>query len=101
MRKTKYSLRRQRLIKIIASERPKSARAALIMAGYAKSTASVKAGKILNHPDVQKGLEGLGFTADKAKGAVASILYDESASAMAKIRAADLVFRILGSYAKR
>lgn len=67
--------------------------------GYAKNVAEAKPGEIINSKGVQEELVILGFTEDKAKSVVAEILENKEAEPNARLKAADMIFKVKGSYA--
>lgn len=54
---------------------------------------------VINSEGVQEELNKLGFSEEGAKKVVESILYDEDVDANARLKAADQVFKVHGSYA--
>ena len=69
----------------------------LISSEYAPATAEGTPGKIIERKGVQEALEKYGFTEDNAKRVVAKIL--NKGKEDNRLRAADLVFKVKGSYA--
>jgi hypothetical protein len=67
--------------------------------GYAKSTSEAIPGEIIGSEGVQQALAELGFTEDRAKRVVAKIMNDEGAEPNARLKAADMTFKVHGSYA--
>jgi hypothetical protein len=54
---------------------------------------------VLNSDGVQEALEDYGFTEDNAKRVVQEILLDEEVEANSRLKAADMVFKVKGTYA--
>ena len=67
-------------------------------AGYKQSIEDAPA-KVLGNPGVLEALDDLGFNEDTAKKVIAKILNSNESKDENKIRAADLVFKVKGSYA--
>lgn len=67
--------------------------------GYAKSMTTAKVSDVLESEGVKEELNKLGFSEEGAKKVVESILYDEEVDANARLKAADQVFKVHGSYA--
>lgn len=71
----------------------------LVSIGYAESTAKHEGTFILNEVGTIKALAELGFTADNAKGVVASILLDKRKKDDTRLKAAEQIFKVTGAYA--
>jgi len=71
----------------------------LIDAGYSETTAKSNSHKIVRSPGFILELEKVGFTREKADKTVASIMNDERKKPADRLKAADMVYRILGAYA--
>jgi len=67
--------------------------------GYAKSVAEAKPSDIIGRQGVQDALVVLGFTEDKAKSVVAEIMNNPQADPNSRLKAADMTFKVHGSYA--
>lgn len=67
--------------------------------GYAKSVSIGKPGEIIEREGVQEALAIRGFTPEKAKEVVASIMTSERVKPRDRLTAADMTFKIHGSYA--
>ena len=78
---------------------PKTATELLVNAGYSEITADASAGRTIAQPGVQEALADLGFTEENAKMVVAEILLKQDAEANSRLKAADMVFKVKGSYA--
>lgn len=65
---------------------------------YTTITALKKGDDIVTHPGVKQALEDYGFTAEGAKRVVANIMYS-SETDLARLKATDQVFKVLGTYA--
>ncbi len=57
-----------------------------------------KPGEILNSPGVQSELTKMGFTEEKAKEVVSVILGDDKQAAKDRLKAAEMVFKVHGSF---
>ncbi len=66
--------------------------------GYAKNTAEAKPGEILEQKGVQEELKAYGFDEDSAKRVVKEVM-SEKEEPNARLKAADMVFKVHGSYA--
>lgn len=66
--------------------------------GYKLNTVESKAKSVLEHPGLKQAVDDLGFTEEAAKGVVASILHG-SENDMARLKAAEQIFKVHGSYA--
>lgn len=67
--------------------------------GYGRKTALVRSGAILESEGVKLALAAKGFTEANAKGVVAKILTDEKEKSDTRLKAADMAFKVHGSYA--
>ena len=65
--------------------------------GYSKSMSTAKSGEVLDSKGVKEELENLGFTTEGADGVVQKILY-KGKKEETKLKAADMVYKRLGSY---
>lgn len=65
---------------------------------YSKSM-QIKPGKVIESAGVQEELEILGFTEENAKQVVKDIMLDVEADKNSRLKAADMVFKVKGSYA--
>lgn len=70
-----------------------------VSSGYAPSTADGGVKDILEQKGTQEELEKRGFTAEKAKEVVASIMTNERVKPRDRLTAADMTFKVHGSYA--
>lgn len=92
--------------KRIARKIPKLIEAGEIMTG-GELVASVgygpdmqrKPGQVLNSPGVQEELNRIGFTEEKAKEVVGMILGDEDLKPEPRLKAAEMVFKVHGTFA--
>ena len=71
----------------------------LVSVGYAQSTAEKNGAVIIGLEGTIQALAELGFTEDNAKGVVAEILLDKRKNAGDRLRAAEQIFKVTGSYA--
>ena len=101
--KTRSNMLRKRLANIIATKSPKSAKDALLQAGYSITTASVKQSAIINSDEVQRELARVGFTEAHAKARIASIMNSPMVNEMItpdnQLRASELALKVFGSFA--
>lgn len=87
------------IVENMESDKPKTAGELLENVGYSKNTAEAKPGEILDQIGVQEELTILGFTEANAKSVVSSIMNDINADKNARLKAADMTFKVHGSYA--
>lgn len=66
--------------------------------GYPATTVNSKVDSIITHPAVKQAMEENGFTVEAAKGVVTQIMFN-SESDVARLKATDQVFKVLGTYA--
>ena len=96
------TIRQKRLARkipeIIAGNKDITAGELVRSAGYSADSQR-KPGEILNSKGVQEELANIGFTEEKAKEVVAVILGDTKEKADTRLRAADMVFKVHGTYA--
>jgi len=78
---------------------PKTAGQLLASIGYSKATAKGIPGLIMESDGVQEELLRLGFTEDAAKRVVTQIMLDDEVDENARLKAADMTFKVHGSYA--
>lgn len=94
---------RKRLAHVVAKNRSKSAKQALLDAGYSLSTASHNQSAIINSDEVQAELIKIGFTPEHAKARIASIMNAPIVSEMItpdnQLRASELALKVFGSFA--
>jgi len=81
----------------LAANKPKTAGELLEKVGYAKNTAEAKPGEMMERKGVIEELKKLGFDEDNAKRVVGEILNESEDNN--RLKAADLVFKVNGSYA--
>lgn len=67
--------------------------------GYSKTMAKAKTKDVLESVGVQEELRAMGFTEENAKTVVQDIMLDVEKDANARLKAADMVFKVHGSYA--
>lgn len=80
-------------------EEPLNAGQMLESVGYSKSMSTAKPGEMIESAGVQKALEEYGFTEENAKTVVSNILLSEKSRDENKLRAAEQIFKVKGSYA--
>lgn len=97
------TLRQKKLAKLIVenalSEKPLNAGQMLESVGYSKTMATAKPGEMLASKGVKKELEILGFTEEAAMSVVSEILNNKNVDPNARLKAADQVFKVRGTYA--
>jgi len=89
----------EEIVKNMASNKPISAGQMLEKVGYATSVAEAKPSEIIESIGVQEELEKMGFTEMRAKKTVAEIMNNIEAEPNARLKAADMTFKVHGSYA--
>lgn len=87
------------IIKNAVLYKPLNAGEMLEKVGYSKSVADAKAKDIIQSVGVQNALAEYGFTEDNAKKVVTDILLDDNQRAETRLKAAEQVFKVQGSYA--
>lgn len=87
------------IVENAASGKVKTAGELLEIAGYDKTTALSSPGRTIEQVGVQQALEEYGFTEDNAKSVVGEILLNGDVDPNARLKAADMVFKVKGSYA--
>ena len=94
-------LRRQKLARVIATGKAKTATHAMELVGYSRQTALKKQSSIINSPEVQNELIRLGFTEQHAKARIASIMNAPLVAEMItpdnQLRASELALRAFGA----
>ncbi len=86
------------LIENLQSDAPITAGQMLENVGYAKSVAEAKPTEIIESEGVKTELEILGFSEDKAKHVVASIMNSDEEESKDRLKAAEKVFKVFGSF---
>lgn len=87
------------IIKNLQNKKPKNAGQLLESAGYDETTAKASPGRTIEQKGVVEELKVLGFTEFNAKSVVSSIMNDETRDPNARLKAADMTFKVHGSYA--
>lgn len=87
------------IIENLQEHPPKTAGQLLEIAGYSEITAAASPGRTIEQAGVQEALADFGFSEENAKMVVAEILLKQDAEANARLKAADMVFKVQGSYA--
>ncbi len=95
--------RQKKLAKVIVEnatlDKPLNKKEMLENVGYSESTAEAKATDIIESEGVQEELIILGFTEENAKRVVQEIMLDIEADKSSRLKAADMVFKVQGTYA--
>lgn len=86
------------IVENIQSKESLTAKDLLISAGYDETTANASSTRTLEQPGVVKELSILGFTEENAKSVVATIMNGDY-EPNARLKAADMTFKVHGSYA--
>lgn len=87
------------IVKNAKSKKPKNKKELLVSAGYDETTAEATPERIIEQKGVQEALEVRGFTELNAKRVVEQILNSGKTEPNARLKAADMVFKVHGSYA--
>jgi len=87
------------LIENSKSDKPLNKTELLVKVGYTKNTAGAKQSEIINSEGVKKELALMGFSEDKAREVVGKILDDNNLDPNPRLKAADMVFKVFGTYA--
>lgn len=87
------------IIENARAKRPKNKKELLVNTGYSEVTATAYPGVIIAQAGVQEYLKELGFHSDNAKRVVTQILHKEDAKDEVKLKAADMIFQVEGTYA--
>lgn len=97
------TIKQQRLAKAIVenikSDKPLNKGQLLESSGYPKSLQEGNPGKIIEQKGVQEELIKMGFTEDNAKKVVTEIMNNPKAKDEARLKAADMTFKVHGTYA--
>lgn len=87
------------LIENMMSKEPLTKGQLLVEAvSYTPKTAKVKGNDIITHPGVKQAMQDRGFTVENAKAVVSEIMFS-SETDVARLKATDQVFKVLGAYA--
>ncbi len=81
------------------SDNPKSLGAVVVSSGYSPGFAKGGVTRIAEQKGVQEALEARGFTELAAKEVVAELMLDPSQDGNVRLKAADMTFKVHGSYA--
>lgn len=97
------TIRQRRTAKLLANAiehgtEYKTAKDIMIDAGYGTGL-QIQPARVLQSVGTIKALEDLGFSEDNAKNVVNTILSDNKAKASDRLKAADMVFKVHGTYA--
>lgn len=93
------TVRQERLAQAIAKGDTNTAREMLVNVGYSESVATVKPGEIINSRGVKVALANLGMSEENAAKVVQSIMHNEQAKHSDRLTAADMTFKVQGTYA--
>jgi hypothetical protein len=87
------------IVENLKKEVPQPAGALLESAGYGLGTQLGSPGRTIEQKGVQEELIRLGFSEGNAKKVVARLMNDEDVDPNARLKAADMTFKVHGSYA--
>ena len=87
------------IIKNSTRKKPLNKKELVASVGYTAASADKKATEIIESKGVQEVLDDYGFNEDNAKKVVAEILLAKETAANDRLRAAEQVFKVQGSYA--
>lgn len=88
----------RKLVKAVESDEDITAQEIVLSAGYSPARAR-KPGEVINTQGVKEELVSLGFSVDKAKEVVGVLMGDEAQPGIVRLKAADMVFKVDGTYA--
>ena len=77
----------------------KTAAELLVSVGYDETTATAMPHRTIQQKGVQEELKKLGFDEEKAKEVVGEIMLSEDEEARDRLKAAEMVFKVFGSFA--
>lgn len=89
----------KKIIEAVDMTPPPTKQQLLESVGYPQSTATTYAGEVLNQKGVKEALAEFGFSEDIAKKVVGDILTSTKSSDKNKLTAADMTFKVHGTYA--
>lgn len=94
--------KQKRLAKAIVEnatrEKPLNKKELLVSSGYSESSAESVPSRLIEQEGVQEELTIMGFSVENAKSVVAQILDGEDEMSKDRLKAADMVFKVHGSY---
>jgi len=99
MATTKQKNVAKEIVENAGREKPKTDKEILKCSNYSQSVVDTKSTKIINSEGVQQELQVLGFTSKNAKTVVSEILLNSDARHNDRLKAADMVFKVDGTYA--
>lgn len=88
----------QAIVKNASNPKPDSLGVLLANVGYSKTVSKAKPTEIIESEGVQEELSSLGFTEENAKAITAQILLGAESEDRDKLKAADMVFKVHGTY---
>ena len=86
------------IVENLASDKPKTSGELLENVGYSEHLVK-QPGRIIEAEGVQSELIALGFSEDNAKLVVGEVLLNQEEDANARLKAADMIFKVNGTYA--
>lgn len=87
------------IVENLRRPKPKNKKELLVSSGYTEISASASPKFIMDQKGVKEELEALGFSEHQAKKVVAHIMNNEKAEPNSRLKAADMTFKVHGSYA--
>lgn len=89
----------QAIVENMARPEPKNKKELLVSVGYTPTTADVKQREMFDRKGVKDELAALGFTEENAMKVVSEILLKEEAQDKDRLKAAEQIFKVHGTYA--
>ena len=87
------------IVKNLTRKKPLNKGELVVMSGYSKTTATQQIPAVFEQKGVKEELAILGFDEESAKKVVSEILHNEKVDPGNRLRAAQEVFKVMGSYA--
>lgn len=98
MARTRQKKLAQALVENSQKDKPDTLGEMLVNVGYSKNVAEAKPTEIIQSEGVQKELAALGFSEENANLVVGTILLNEKEKATDRLKAAELVYKVKGSF---
>ena len=87
------------IVENLKADKPKNAKELVVSSGYDITTAEKQVPAVFEQKGVIEELEKLGFSEVKAKEVVGTILTSANEESNVRLKAADMVFKVNGTYA--
>ncbi len=87
------------MVENLKAKKPKNKKELVVSSGYGITTAEKQVPAVFEQKGVIEELEKLGFSEENAKSVVGNILSDEDAKSRDRLTAADMTFKVHGTYA--